>query len=149
MVSGSAVNGERSESAGREAPLTAGSETKIIERRGGRGRATARRAVRRRGLRIECCPFSYYALCVVGETIRGKPVTEEQIQAWADEAEKGFPVERLRKRGRRPVGDGPGEMVAVRMDEALLTQLTARAEREHVSRSEAIRAAVKAWIDAP
>ena len=80
---------------------------------------------------------------MVGETIRGKPVTEEQIQAWADEAEKGFPVERLRKRGRRPV-----EMVAVRMDEALLAQLTARAEREHVSRSEAIRAAVKAWIDA-
>jgi uncharacterized protein (DUF4415 family) len=85
---------------------------------------------------------------VVEETIRGKPVTEEQIQAWADEAEKGFPVKQLRKRGRRPVGDGPGEMIAVRMDEALLAQLTARAEREHVSRSEAIRAAVKAWIDA-
>jgi hypothetical protein len=87
-------------------------------------------------------------LCVVEETIRGKPVTEEQIQAWADEAEKGFPVGQLRKRGRRPVGDGPGEMIAVRMDEALLAQLTARAERENVSRSEAIRAAVKAWIDA-
>ena len=50
LVFGSAVNGERSESAGREAPLTAGSETKIIERRGGRGRATTRRAGRRRGL---------------------------------------------------------------------------------------------------
>lgn len=91
---------------------------------------------------------SYYALSVVGETIRGKPVTDEQVQAWADEAEKGYPVEQLQKRGRRPVGDGPGEMVAVRMDEALLAQLTARAEREQVSRSEAIRAAVKAWIDA-
>ena len=33
LVSGSAVNGERSESAGREAPLTADPETKIIERR--------------------------------------------------------------------------------------------------------------------
>jgi hypothetical protein len=61
---------------------------------------------------------------------------------------RGFPVEQLRKRGQHPVGDGLGEVVAVRMDEALLAQLTARAEREHVSRSEAIRAAVKAWIDA-
>ena len=90
----------------------------------------------------------YYDLWVVDETIRGEPVTDEQVQAWADEAEQGFPVEQLRKRGRRAVGDGPGEMVAVRMDEALLAQLTARAEREHVSRSDAIRAAVKPWIDA-
>jgi predicted HicB family RNase H-like nuclease len=86
---------------------------------------------------------------VVEETMRGKPVTEEQIQAWADEAEKGYPAEQLRKRGRRPVGEGPGKMIAVRMDEALLAQLSARAERDHISRSEAIRAAVKAWIDAP
>jgi len=80
--------------------------------------------------------------------MNGKPVSEEQIQAWADEAERGYSVEELRKRGRRPVGDGPGEVVAVRMDETLLSELTARAEREHVARSEAIRAAVKAWIDA-
>jgi hypothetical protein len=80
--------------------------------------------------------------------MNGKPVSEEQIQGWADEAERGYSVEELRKRGRRPLGDGPGEMVAVRMDETLLSQLTARAEREHVSRSEAIRAAVRAWIDA-
>ena len=80
--------------------------------------------------------------------MNGKPVSEEQIQAWADEAEQGYSVEELRKRGRRPVGDGPGEMVAVRMDETLLSELTARAKREHVSRSEAIRAAVRAWIDA-
>jgi hypothetical protein len=97
------------------------------------------------GLRLR---FSYYDLRVVEETNRGRPVTEEQIQVWADEAEKGFPVERLRKRGRRPVGDGPGEMITVRMDEALLAQLAARAERAHVTRSEAIRAAVKAWIGA-
>ena len=85
---------------------------------------------------------------MVEETIRGKPVTEEQMQAWADEAEKGFPAVQLRKRGRRSVGDGPGEMIAVRMDKSLLAQLSARAERDHISRSEAIRAAVKAWIDA-
>ena len=79
--------------------------------------------------------------------MNGEPVTEEQIQAWADEAERGYSVERLR-RGRPAVGDGPGEVIAVRMDETLLTALTARAEHDHVSRSEAIRAAVRAWIDA-
>ena len=82
------------------------------------------------------------------ETIRGEPVTEAQIQAWADEAERGYSVERLRTGGRPAVGDGPGEVIAVRMDETLLAALTARAERDHVSRSEAIRAAVRAWIDA-
>jgi len=40
------------------------------------------------------------------ETINGAPVTEEQIQAWADEAERGYDVETLRRRGRKPVGDG-------------------------------------------
>ena len=85
---------------------------------------------------------------MVQETVNGSPVSEGQIQAWADEAERGYPVERLRKRGRRPAGDGPGAVIAVRMDEALLSELTDRAEREHVTRSEAIRAAVRAWIDA-
>ncbi len=82
------------------------------------------------------------------ETMNGEPVTEEQIQAWADEAERGYSVEQLRKGGRPAVGDGPGEVIAVRMDETLLAALTARAEHDHVSRSEAIRAALRAWIDA-
>lgn len=80
--------------------------------------------------------------------MHGEPVTEEQIQVWADEAERGYPVEQLRKGGRPAAGDGPGEVIAVRMDETLLAALAARAERDHVSRSEAIRAAVRAWIDA-
>ena len=81
------------------------------------------------------------------ETINGEPATEVQIQAWADEAERGYSVERLRRGGRPAAGDGPGEVIAVRMDETLLAALTARAEHDHVSRSEAIRAAVRAWID--
>ena len=82
------------------------------------------------------------------ETISGTPVTDEMLEAWSAAAERGYPVEQLRKRGRRPAGDGPGAVVPVRMDAALLEALAARAEREHVSRSEAIRAAVRAWIDA-
>jgi uncharacterized protein (DUF4415 family) len=79
------------------------------------------------------------------EEINGEPVTDEMIQEWAAEAESGYEVETLRKRGRPTVGDGPGAIVPVRMDAALLEALTARAEQEHVSRSEAIREAVRTW----
>jgi predicted transcriptional regulator len=85
---------------------------------------------------------------MTGETIDGVPVTEEMIEAWAAEDEAGYPVERLRKRGRQPVGDGPGSVVPVRMDAALLQALAERAKKEHVSRSEAIREAVRAWLGA-
>ncbi|MDV2477309.1 CopG family transcriptional regulator [Rhodococcus zopfii] len=79
------------------------------------------------------------------ERVNGAPVTDEMIQKWADEAEVGYDVEKLRKRGRPTVGTGPGAVVPVRMDAALLEALNARAEQEHVSRSEAIREAVRAW----
>ncbi|MEA4945153.1 MAG: ribbon-helix-helix protein, CopG family, partial [Propionicimonas sp.] len=51
-------------------------------------------------------------------------------------------------RGRPPVGDGPGVVVPVRLDAATLAALAARAEAEGIStRSDAIRAAVREWID--
>jgi len=81
------------------------------------------------------------------ETIDGHPVSDEQIQAWADEAEAGYDTARLRRRGRPSVGEGPTTVVPVRMDESLLEALGAKAAREHITRSEAIRAAVRAWAD--
>lgn len=80
------------------------------------------------------------------ETINGVPVQDAMIEEWADEAKAGYDVEKLRRRGRPTVGNGPGAVVPVRMDAALLEALNARAEQEHVSRSEAIREAVRAWI---
>lgn len=80
------------------------------------------------------------------ETIKGVPVTEEQIQAWADEAERGYDVEQLRRRGRRPVGDGPARVVPVRLDDTMLTAVDELAAREHITRSEAIRAAIRAYV---
>ena len=88
--------------------------------------------------------ISYYASGV--ETIKGKPVTEQDIQDWADEAERGYDAEQLRKRGRKPIGDGPGQVVPVRIDATLLAALTERAEHDHVSRSEAIRAAIRSYV---
>jgi len=84
-------------------------------------------------------------MSVAGETIEGKAITDAMIHMWADEAEAGYDVENLRKRGRPTVGDGPGVVVPVSMDAALLEALNARAAQEHISRSEAIREAVRAW----
>jgi hypothetical protein len=80
------------------------------------------------------------------EKLHGQPVTEQDIQDWADEAERGYDIERLRRRGRKPLGDGPAQVVPVRIDQALLTALAERAERDQVSRSEAIRAAIRAYV---
>ena len=84
----------------------------------------------------------------VTRTVRGSAVSDEQIQAWADEAEAGYNLPELRKRrrGRPPVGSGPGQPVTVRFDEQTLTALRARAKEEGLANeSEAIRAAVRAW----
>ncbi|MDO5094580.1 MAG: ribbon-helix-helix domain-containing protein [Propionibacteriaceae bacterium] len=80
------------------------------------------------------------------ETINGMPVTEEMIQAFAEEAERGYDVDALRKRGRRPMGDGPARVVPVRLDDRLLEALDSQAQRENVSRSDVIRAAIRAYV---
>lgn len=85
---------------------------------------------------------------MTGEKIDGDPVSDEMIEKWADEAERGYPVDQLRKRGRKPVGDGPGSVVPVRMDARLLAAITELADREHISRSEAIRDAVRRAVAA-
>lgn len=78
------------------------------------------------------------------ETINGTPVTEEQIAAWADEAETGYDVEVLKKRGRGRPGRGtePSQVVALRLTTDEVAALDARAEREGKSRSEVIRDAL-------
>lgn len=41
------------------------------------------------------------------ESIDGVPVSDDVIQRWADEAERGYDVEQLRARGRKRFADGP------------------------------------------
>ena len=82
---------------------------------------------------------------VVGETIGGMPVTDEQVRQWASTAEKGIDVDELRRRGRPRLGTGPSTVIPVRMDDELLEALSERAQHDGVSRSEAIREAVRAW----
>ena len=71
-------------------------------------------------------------------------VSEEQIQQWADEAEAGYDVEEMKRRGRGRPGRGaePMQVVAVRLTAEELAAVDAIAEREKISRSEAIRRAL-------
>ena len=71
-------------------------------------------------------------------------VTEEQIQRWADEAEAGYDVEELTRRGRGRPGRGaePMQVVAVRLTTDEINALDASASRESLSRSETIRRAL-------
>lgn len=80
------------------------------------------------------------------ETIDGAPVAEEQIAAWAAEAEAGYEVATLKRRGRGRPGRGaePSQVVALRLTVEEIATLDARAEREGKSRSEVIRGALAA-----
>ena len=60
-----------------------------------------------------------YAICMSERLLRGVPVSDEQIQAWADEAERGYDLADLPspRPGRPPVGEGPAAAVVARLDE--------------------------------
>lgn len=81
-------------------------------------------------------------------TSGGVPVTDELVQRLADDAEAGYEVATLRRRGgRRPFGSAPADVVPVRLDPELRAALTARADAEHTTASDVIRQALRAWLD--
>lgn len=80
------------------------------------------------------------------ETMNGKQVTDEQIAQWAEEAEVGYDVAALNKRGRPRMGSGVARVAAIRLDPELSAALSRRAEQEHSTRSDVIREALQAWL---
>ena len=76
--------------------------------------------------------------------MREDEISEAQIRAWADEAEAGYDVEALKRRGRGRPGRGaqPMQVVAVRLSADEIAALDAVAAREQVTRSEVIRRAL-------
>ncbi|MDR1295561.1 MAG: ribbon-helix-helix domain-containing protein [Bifidobacteriaceae bacterium] len=81
-----------------------------------------------------------------GTTSNGRPITEADIQAWADEAERGYDTAELKKRGRPRLGPGVSTVLPVRITADLDAALTARATQTNQSRSEITRAALHAYL---
>jgi len=81
------------------------------------------------------------------DSINGTPVIEEQVQEWAEEAARGYDVSRLKPRGRPRMGSEPAKVTTLRLEPSLDAALDARARQDHSSRSEVIRAALRAWLE--
>lgn len=77
--------------------------------------------------------------------MNGEPVSEEQIQTWADEAERGYDFAAMKKRGRGRPGRGalPSQVVALRLTEEELEALDAHAKATGQTRSGVIREALQ------
>lgn len=82
-------------------------------------------------------------------TKTGKVLTDADIEAMADEAERGYDVEQLkaRRRGRPMLGSAPADVVPVRLDPDLKQAVEARAEADHTTASEIIRQALRRFLD--
>ncbi len=96
----------------------------------------------RRGHRWLTRPETY-------RTKTGKVLTDSEIEAMADEAERGYNVETLkaRRRGRPMLGTAPAEVVPVRLDPDLKRAVEVRAEADHTTTSEIIREALRRFLD--
>lgn len=71
---------------------------------------------------------------------------ENQILAWADEAERGYDVPTLKRRGRPRMGSAAAQVTTLRLEPGLDAALTQRATRDHRTRSDVIRDALRAWL---
>lgn len=77
--------------------------------------------------------------------IDGVEITEEVIARLVKNAENGFPGAVFRTPGRPARTNEPSRAITVRLSESELAAVMARAEREHRTRSDAIRAALAEW----
>ena len=79
------------------------------------------------------------------------PITEEMVEAMADEAEAGYDVEeilRQRRGGRPPMGSAAASVESVRLEPELMRALLLRAAADEVSVSETIRRALGRYLEA-
>ncbi len=85
-----------------------------------------------------------------GKKADGTPITNEMVETMADEAERGYDVEEIRRRrgGRPPMGSAASSVESVRLDPELKRDLLLRAAEQHISVSEAIRRAISQYLRA-
>jgi hypothetical protein len=75
-------------------------------------------------------------------------ITQEVIARLVKNAEDGFPGATFRPTGRPPRTTEPTRAITVRLSESELEAVMTRANREHRSRPDAIRAALAEWAQA-
>jgi predicted transcriptional regulator len=80
--------------------------------------------------------------------INGHDVSTAQLDAWVAEAEAGYDVGVLKKRGRPRMGSGVAAVATLRLDPELAASLDERVRREGSSRSQVVRDALRAWLHA-
>jgi len=85
-----------------------------------------------------------------GTKADGTPITDEMVETMADEAERGYDVEKIRHRrgGRPPMGSAASSVESVRLDPELKRDLLLRAAEQHISVSEVIRRAIGQYLRA-
>lgn len=86
-----------------------------------------------------------------GTKADGTLITDKMVEAMADEAERGYDVEKIRRRrrgGRPPMGSAPSSVESVRLDPELKRELLLHAAEQHISVSEAIRLAIGQYLRA-
>lgn len=80
-------------------------------------------------------------------TATGRVLTDAEIEALADEAERGYNVEDLTRRPGRPrIGSAPAAVVPVRLHTDLHTAVKAQAEAERTSLSEYVRDSLRIYL---
>ena len=89
---------------------------------------------------------------IYGHTKSGHPITDEDVEKLAAEAEAGYDVEQLTtrrsKRGRPSIGNTPSSVESVRLDPELRRQLLERAQANGTTPSELIREALRRFLEA-
>ena len=85
-----------------------------------------------------------------GRLADGTPITDATVESLADEAERGYDVDKIlrRRTGRPPMGDAPASVESVRLDPDLKRDLILRASAEGISVSEVIRRALRDYVKA-
>ena len=86
-----------------------------------------------------------------GKKRNGTLITDDMVEAMADEAEAGYDVDEILRRrqgGRPPIGSVPTSVESVRLDPELKRDLLLRASEEGVSVSELIRKVLRQYVEA-
>lgn len=86
---------------------------------------------------------------IYGTTKDGTPITDELIEEYVAEAERGYDLDKLEiVRGRPLIGSAPAKSFPVRLDPELRAALDERSDRDGRPASEIVRDALRLYLDA-